>query len=90
MEDKKSKLQGMTQPGPAMYPMINRKGETIGRDTCTARGVTIAPRYREKHSVLSGPGPAMVERELLDKGVREIEFQCTKKTCFLLFSIKIF
>lgn len=87
MEDKKNKVQGMTLPGPAMYPIINTKSEAIGRDTCTARGVTIAPRYREKHLTLSGPGPAMVERELLDKGVSERELQCRKKNRHVLFSL---
>ncbi|CAF5172662.1 unnamed protein product, partial [Rotaria sp. Silwood1] len=56
-------------PGPAMYPILNTNNETIKRDICGGvRGVTIAPRYREKHLEFSGPGPAMVERELLDKG----------------------
>jgi len=49
MEEKKNKLRGMTMPEPAMYPTINSKNEAIGRDTCRSRGVSIAPRYHEKH-----------------------------------------
>ena len=69
MEEKKNKLQGITMPGPAMYPLINNKKEIRERDKCNANGITISPKYREKSLFLSGPGPAMVERELLDKGV---------------------
>jgi hypothetical protein len=72
MEGKKNKLRGITMPGPAMYPMINTKNETNGRDTCGSRGVTISPRFRKKHLSSSGPGPAMVERESLEKGVSKI------------------
>ncbi|CAF0956662.1 unnamed protein product [Rotaria sp. Silwood1] len=72
-ENKTNKLRGITMPGPAMYPIINTNNETIKRDICGGvRGVTIAPRYREKHLELSGPGPAMIERELLDKGYKNI------------------
>ncbi|CAF3774540.1 unnamed protein product [Rotaria magnacalcarata] len=67
-EEKNNKLRGMTMPGPAMYPMITNN-EGIKRDLCGIQGVTIAPRYRDKRLALSGPGPAMIERELLDKGV---------------------
>ncbi|CAF4575945.1 unnamed protein product [Rotaria socialis] len=67
-EEKNNKLRGMTMPGPAMYPMMTNN-EGMKRDLCGIRGVTIAPRYRDKRLALSGPGPAMIERELLDKGV---------------------
>ncbi|CAF3845454.1 unnamed protein product [Adineta steineri] len=72
VEETKKKTPGMALPGPAMYPLINTKGELIGKDTCTARGVSIAPRYHEKRMVSLGPGPAMIERDLLDKGYKNI------------------
>ncbi|UJR24950.1 hypothetical protein I4U23_006314 [Adineta vaga] len=65
-----NKSPGIALPGPAMYPIINTKND--GKDTCTARGVTIAPRYREKQLALSGPGPAMIERGTLDKGYENL------------------
>ncbi|CAF3724560.1 unnamed protein product [Rotaria sordida] len=72
-EDKKNKLQEMTIPGPAMYPIIHTNNEIIKRNICGGvQGITIAPKYREKRLELSGPGPAMIERELLDKGYKNI------------------
>ena len=72
MEEKKNKLKGTTMPGPAAYPIINNKIESLGTYACTSRGVTISPRYHVKQLTIVGPGPAMIERELLDKGVRQI------------------
>jgi hypothetical protein len=69
MEEKKNKSRGMTMPGPAMYPLIDSNKGMTTRDHCSARGLTISPKYREKTLTLMGPGPAMIERELLDKGV---------------------
>ena len=65
----KGKLRALSTPGPAKYPLLDGKREAGQRDRCTARGVTISPKYREKRSSFSGPGPAMVERKLLDRGV---------------------
>ncbi len=59
-------------PGPAMYLASNTQSIAIERYACASRGVTIAPRYHEQHLAFAGPGPATIERELLDKGVREI------------------
>jgi hypothetical protein len=63
MEEKKNKMLGATTPGPAKYSTIDKGAK------CLARGVTIAPRLREKRPSTFGPGPARIERELLDKGV---------------------
>lgn len=80
---KTDKLQEMSMPGPAMYPIISANNEIEKRYICRTRGTTIAPRYHENHFVLSGPGPAMIERELLEKGVSLIKI--LKSLNILLF-----
>ena len=68
-EGNKAKLRAFSMPGPAKYPLIDGKKEIGQRNGCSARGVTISPKYREKRSPFSGPGPAMIERKSLDRSV---------------------
>lgn len=56
-------------PGPAAYPSVDNESGTLRRDKCTVRGVTISPKYGEKQLLTVGPGPAMVDRISMEKGV---------------------
>ena len=51
-------------PGPAMYSIVNGT-------KCSTRATTIAPKYREQRLSIVGPGPAMIDRDSIDRGVKQ-------------------